>query len=123
MARKKTSSGSQRAKMHLAERIKEIRLDLFGEEGAAELARRLNIPTETWQNYEKGVTVPAEVILRFIDLTSVDPKWLLFGLGEKHRTQAFGAVGDRPMGDLLNQICDRLQAGHLMITVGWKKSE
>ena len=63
-------------------------MEMFGEDGAVEVARRLMIPAGTWHNYERGVTVPAEVILRFIDVTSVDPRWLLFGLGEKYRNES-----------------------------------
>ena len=43
------------------------------------MARRLGIPVRTWYNYEGGVTVPAEVILKIIELTSVEAGWLLHG--------------------------------------------
>jgi hypothetical protein len=49
------------------------------------MARRLGIPVRTWYNYEGGVTVPAEVVLRIIELTSVEPVWLLHGRGPKFR--------------------------------------
>lgn len=49
------------------------------------MARRLGIPVRTWYNYEAGVTVPAEVILRIIELTSVEASWLLSGQGSKFR--------------------------------------
>ena len=51
------------------------------------MARRLEIPVRTWYNYEGGVTVPAEVVLRIIELTSVEPVWLLHGKGPKFRQQ------------------------------------
>jgi phage repressor protein C with HTH and peptisase S24 domain len=50
------------------------------------MARRLGIPVRTWYNYEGGVTVPAEVILKIIELTTVEPVWLLHGEGPKFRT-------------------------------------
>jgi hypothetical protein len=50
------------------------------------MARRLGIPVRTWYNYEGGVTVPAEVILKIIELTSVEPAWLLHGEGPRFRT-------------------------------------
>jgi hypothetical protein len=56
---------------------------MFGNRGGPEVAQRLKIPARTWSNYERGVAVPAEAILRFIDLTVVEPKWLLSGRGEK----------------------------------------
>ena len=49
------------------------------------MARRLGIPVRTWYNYEAGVTVPAEVILKIIELTAIEPSWLLHGKGPKFR--------------------------------------
>ena len=49
------------------------------------LSRRLGLPIRTWYNYESGVTVPAEVVLKIIELTSVEPIWLLHGQGPKFR--------------------------------------
>jgi len=51
------------------------------------MARRLGIPVRTWYNYEGGVTVPAEVALKIIELTAVEPVWLLHGKGPKFRQQ------------------------------------
>jgi hypothetical protein len=85
MARRKTLPESVRAKHALAERLAALRCELFGERGGPEMARRLGIPVRTWYNYEGGVTVPAEVILRIIELTSVEATWLLSGQGEKFR--------------------------------------
>jgi hypothetical protein len=39
----------------LAERLKEVWEELFGEYGVSELASRLGIPARTWQNYEMGI--------------------------------------------------------------------
>src|SRR5262245_2683050 len=39
----------------------------------------------TWYNYEPGVTVPAEVLLRVIEETGVHPLWLLSGRETKSR--------------------------------------
>ena len=85
MARRKTLPESVRAKMALAERLASLRSELFGERGGPEMARRLGIPVRTWYNYEAGVTVPAEVILKIIELTSIEPSWLLHGKGPKFR--------------------------------------
>jgi hypothetical protein len=85
MARRKTLPESVRAKLALAERLGALRSELFGERGGPEMARRLGIPVRTWYNYEGGVTVPAEVILRIIELTSIEPVWLLHGKGPKYR--------------------------------------
>jgi Peptidase S24-like len=85
MARRKTLPESVRAKLQLAERLTSLRSELFGERGGPEMARRLAIPVRTWYNYEGGVTVPAEVILKIIELTSVEAVWLLHGEGPKFR--------------------------------------
>jgi hypothetical protein len=93
MARRKTLPESLRAKLALAERLSTLRLELYGERGGPEMARRLGIPVRTWYNYEGGVTVPAEVVLKIIELTSVEPVWLLHGRGPKYRQ---APRGERP---------------------------
>lgn len=86
VARKKTPKTRVNAKASLSRRLREIRQNLFGEHGGPELARRLNLPARTWYNYETGVTVPAEVLLDFIEQTGANPLWLLSGEGP-HYTQ------------------------------------
>ena len=78
-------SHSDHGRAALAKRLHQVRIDLFGEEGIPEMARRLGIPAETWANYESGVVVPAHVLLTFIELTGVDPEWLLRGHGPQYR--------------------------------------
>ena len=68
----------------LVRRIREIREDLYGPHGAQFLADDLALPLETWANFERGVTFPAEVILRLIDAVGVSPRWLLTGEGPKY---------------------------------------
>lgn len=85
MARKKTPTVRVNVKALVSERLREVRQELFGEHGGPELARRLNLPARTWYNYETGVTVPAEVLLGFIDHTGTNPHWLLKGEGPKYR--------------------------------------
>jgi len=87
MARRKTLPESVRAKMALAERLAALRSELYGDRGGPEMARRLGIPVRTWYNYEGGVTVPAEVILKIIELTAVEAGWLLHGEEPKFRNQ------------------------------------
>lgn len=61
------------------------------------MARRLDVPVRTWYNYESGVTVPAEVLLRFMELTEVETAWLLRGEGPIYRQDA-GSDSDREGG-------------------------
>ena len=44
-----------------------------------------DIPALTWDHFENGVTIPARIILQFIELTGVEPHWLLTGNGERYR--------------------------------------
>ena len=96
MARKKTSKVRVNVKASLSRRLREIRQEVFGEHGGPELARRLNLPARTWYNYETGVTVPAEVLLGFIDQTGANPAWLLTGEGTRFRH----SNDDRLLSDL-----------------------
>lgn len=109
MARRKNLPESVRVKCHLSERLREIRIELHGERGGSEMARRLGLPIRTWYNYESGVTVPAEVLLRFIELTSVEPLWLLHGKGPKFRTTAHGAGPGDSVEALLRTALQRLE--------------
>ena len=70
---------------HLASRVREIRLDQFGGDGIANLAIAMNIPARTWENFENGVMIPARILLQFIEITGVEPHWLLTGEGERYR--------------------------------------
>ena len=74
----------QAVKHDLASRVREVREELFGAHGGPLLAEALRIPYRTWANYEAGCTIPAQVILRFIECTHADPHWLLTGDGEKY---------------------------------------
>jgi Peptidase S24-like len=114
MARRKTLPESVRAKMALAERLAALRLELYGDRGGPEMARRLGIPVRTWYNYEGGVTVPAEVILKIIELTAVEAGWLLHGDEPKFRNQLMerGERGGQPavtVGALLRTALQLLE--------------
>jgi hypothetical protein len=70
-------------KMGLAERVREIRIALYGINGGPLLAAALKIPFRTLHNYENGCTIPAQTILRLIEVTGAHPHWLLYGQGER----------------------------------------
>lgn len=78
-------SETRRIREAIGRRLAEIRTELDGPHGADRFAIRLGIPGRSWRNYETGVAVPAEVILWVIELTSVDPMWLLHGAGPTYR--------------------------------------
>ena len=89
MARRKNAPESVRVKQGLADRVRMIRTEFYGERGGPDLARTLGVPVRTWYNYENGVTVPAEIILRIVELTSVEPTWLLRGEGAEAPAPGF----------------------------------
>jgi hypothetical protein len=68
----------------LADRVREVREDLYGPYGSHVLADALGIPRETWINYENGVTIPAGVILRLSHLSGASHSWLMTGAGTKY---------------------------------------
>ena len=70
-------------KIGLSRRIRELRQELYGEHGGPFLANSLHIPFRTWHDYEAGGMIPAQTILRLIEITNVNPHWLLTGDGEK----------------------------------------
>ncbi len=74
----------------LACRVREIRNYLYGEDGFNALAQALGVPAQTWLNYERGITMPAEVLLEFLEVTSVDPHWLRTGEGERLKDEPSG---------------------------------
>lgn len=116
MARRKTLPDLVKTKYSLAERLSRLRAELFGDRGGPELARRLGIPVRTWYNYEAGVTVPAEVVLRIIELTAVEPMWLLHGKGPKFRPKPiedFDSLpnSERSVGSLLRTALQLLEQG------------
>jgi hypothetical protein len=57
----------------LASRVREIRLDRFGNDGIATLSQAMNIPTRTWEHFENGVTIPAWILRQFIEISGVQP--------------------------------------------------
>ncbi len=79
-------SNWQSIKLDLADRVRTIRFQRFGENGGPLLAEKLGIPFRTWSNYEDGVTIPAEVILHFIEITDAAPHWLLTGEGQTYQS-------------------------------------
>ena len=67
----------------IASRLTEIRKLWCGEQGAQFFADALRLPLRAWLNYESGITVPGDVMLKFLVLTHANPKWLLSGKGAK----------------------------------------
>src|SRR3954468_19142112 len=88
----------------LASRIRQIRVERFGIDGLPALARALGLPARTWENYEHGVTIPAEVILRFAVLTGVDAGSFLAGEVEQPPPPVEGRRGGSPRPNLKARV-------------------
>ena len=88
---------NRRKQPELASRLRKIREDLYGEYGAQFLADALQIQVETWLNYESGVTMPAHVVLKLIDIARVNPHWLLTGQGDPHDYRTCDRKAARPL--------------------------
>lgn len=109
MARKKTPKVRINVKASLSRRLRDVRQELFGEHGGPELARRLGLPARTWYNYETGVTVPAEVLLAFIDQTGANPAWLLSGDGAKYHRLGEATLSELSPIDLIRRGLEKLE--------------
>ncbi|MDB5351320.1 MAG: hypothetical protein JWN86_2567 [Planctomycetota bacterium] len=81
----------QSIKSGLAARIRQVREELYGAHGGPLLAETLRIPFRSWHEYESGGTIPALIILRFIEVTEAHPHWLLTGEGNRYLTDDDGA--------------------------------
>jgi hypothetical protein len=110
MARRKAPPVHVPVDADLAERLREVRRRLLGEGGGPELARLLGLPARTWYNYETGVTIPAEVLLRFIEITGADPAFLRTGEGDPLKPEGGKPARARPVADLLREALGRLEA-------------
>ena len=78
----------------LGHRVGAIRLELFGQDGCPALAATLGLPARTWANYEDGVTMPAWVLLKFIEVTGASPHWLRSGEGTRYSGCRLCRTGD-----------------------------
>jgi len=74
--------------VHLARRVGEVRRELFGNDGIATVSQAMDIPERTWEHFENGVAIPAWVILQFIEITGVEPHWLMTGDGARYRARS-----------------------------------
>jgi hypothetical protein len=78
------------ANLALADRMRLIREELFGADGAPILADAMQLSSHTLLNYETGSPIPPRVLLRFLVVTETDPHWLLTGTGPRYRSSGDG---------------------------------
>ena len=68
----------------LAQRLREIRVELFGVGGVPLLAEALHLSARTWRSYEAGANIPARVLIRFVEISGASLRWLLTGEGGRY---------------------------------------
>jgi hypothetical protein len=83
-------------KLAIAGRLRHVRSEIFGDSGVPELADQLGLPPQTWLNFEIGVTIPRDVLLRFLEITGANPVWLLRGEGPSYEVPP-------PAANLINE--------------------
>jgi transcriptional regulator with XRE-family HTH domain len=66
-------------------RLKQVRLELFGERSVTSFADRLGLNPSTYLNYEKGRIPPSEFLMTLEKYTNVNIFWLLKGEGHRYR--------------------------------------
>jgi hypothetical protein len=66
----------------LSDRIRAIRIDRFGDDGASVLASLMGITEGKLTRMEINGPIPGHLILAFIVVTDASPGWLLTGAGE-----------------------------------------
>ena len=67
-------------------RLRAIRLEVFGPDGIDALAARLGVTVQAWKNIEEiGGLISAAELLAFVEVTGANPTWLLRGQGPKFR--------------------------------------
>jgi transcriptional regulator with XRE-family HTH domain len=72
----------------LGERLRSIRIELYGKRGLTALAQAIGVSDHALASYEAGSAAPAEVLLAFVEHTRADPNWLLHGEGPRFRGEA-----------------------------------
>jgi hypothetical protein len=102
-----------KAENSLGARLRVIRFELYGEHGVDTIGERLGVAPTTWKNYEDvGEVMPAQILLRFLELTGVDPLWLMRGEGLKYRTTGRRSEQDpNPSAAPLSKRTSRDDAG------------
>ena len=67
----------------LAQRIRELRRRQYGPRGKAEFARRLGVPPDEYERYERTTIPPGDVLVRMCEATGEDLQWLLTGVASR----------------------------------------
>jgi len=67
--------------IELGTRLRQVASELHGEQGTKIVAGIMSIPVRTLENFERGIALPAEILLSFIAATGADPDWLRTGKG------------------------------------------
>ncbi len=70
--------------LQIARRLREIREELFGPKGQAEMARFLSVSPESYRQYETArVRLPNRITTLLCEKKKISPVWVLTGKGSK----------------------------------------
>ena len=67
------------AQREMARRVRQVRVERFGEGGVPIVADLMCIPARTWRSFEAGARIPTPALRRFHELTGTSPRWLRTG--------------------------------------------
>jgi hypothetical protein len=79
----------------LARRLREIREEVFGEQGVPPLAEALHLSAIVWRSDEAGAEIPGPVLIRFVEISGASLLWLLTGEGDRFPRRARSGVPTR----------------------------
>ncbi len=74
--------------MGFPDRLKELRIHLFGKRGQKHFAHYIGIPQSSLGKYEKGVSPNLQALERILQRTGCSARWLLLGDGEMFESTA-----------------------------------
>jgi len=89
-----------------AERLGQIRKAAYGKHGRSAFARALGIPLTSYLNFENGRVPPMNIIVKMMELTRVNPRWLVHGEGAQYLPQDVELPPAEDAASLLTALLD-----------------
>lgn len=81
MARIKNRDDVLSVRRDIARRLVAVR----GRRSSREFAEEIGVSPRSLLNWERGTSIPAEVLLRILIMERIEPRWLYCGEGPTHR--------------------------------------
>jgi hypothetical protein len=100
------NDATRQLRREIGRRLAAIARDRHGPAGGYAMGRELGLSERSWNGYERGNTLPGEILLRFLEVTGVRPEWLLHGSRLRYRATR-DLVEERLVAALRNYIDSR----------------